>query len=106
MTAQHRRQRLALWVGLVTIVVWASAFTVQKQVYAAMSASGFLFARYLVVPLAAVLLLYRQHGLHWPRLTAPQWRAMLHHCTRRGETFSNFHEDHLSPCPHPGIQCQ
>lgn len=52
-----RRQRLALATGVGVIAVWASAFTIQKQVYAAMSASGFLFARYLLLPLIAALLL-------------------------------------------------
>lgn len=74
--SEDRRQRVALGVGLAVIVLWASAFTVQKQVYAAMSAGGFLFARYFVVPLVAAALLWRQFGWRWPGLDAAQWRQM------------------------------
>jgi len=50
------------------VVVWGSNFTVQKAVFAALSPGGFLFARYLMMPLAATLLLLWRHGRHWPRL--------------------------------------
>jgi len=65
----HARQaRHALWAALAMVVVWGSNFTVQKAVFAALSPGGFLFARYLMMPLAATLLLLWRHGRHWPRL--------------------------------------
>ena len=65
----HARQaRHALWAALAMVVVWGSNFTVQKAVFAALSPGGFLFARYLMMPLAAALLLLWRHGVHWPRL--------------------------------------
>jgi len=65
----HARQaRHALWAALAMVVVWGSNFTVQKAVFAALSPGGFLFARYLMMPLAAALLLLLRHGVHWPRL--------------------------------------
>ena len=71
------RERLALGVGLALVVVWATAFTIQKQVYQAMSASGFLFARYLFVPLCAAVLLCIRHGLVWPRFSRQDAGALL-----------------------------
>jgi drug/metabolite transporter (DMT)-like permease len=66
----HRaaRERKALWVALVLILVWGSNFSVQKMVFTAMSPGGFLMARYLLMPVAAALLLCWRHGLHWPRV--------------------------------------
>ena len=43
--------------ALVLIVVWGANFTVQKAVFAALSPGGFLFVRYLIMPVAAALLL-------------------------------------------------
>lgn len=74
---EPQRQHLALATGLALMVLWATGFTVQKAVYAAMSPSGFLLARYFLLPLCAALLLCQRHGLRWPRLSAPQWRLML-----------------------------
>ncbi len=71
------RQALALGVGLALIVIWATAFTIQKQVYQAMSASGFLFARYLFLPLCATVLLCLRHGLKWPRFSREDGRGLL-----------------------------
>jgi drug/metabolite transporter (DMT)-like permease len=71
------RQRWALLVAVLLVIVWGSNFTVQKQVYQAMSVGGFLFARYLLLALLATALLCRQHGLHWPRLSRSEWPPML-----------------------------
>lgn len=75
--AEIKRQRLALGTGLGLILVWASGLTLQKEVFAAMSAGGFLLARYLLLPVCAALLLCGRHGRRWPRLSAGQWRQML-----------------------------
>ena len=56
------RERHALWAALVLIFVWGANFSVQKQVFNALSPGGFLFVRYLVMPVAAALLLCSQHG--------------------------------------------
>ena len=71
------RQRRALGVALAVVVVWAASLTIQKHVYVALSAGGFLFARYALLAVCAVALLCRSHGLHWPRLDWPEWRAMF-----------------------------
>ena len=74
----HARQaRHALWAALVMIVVWDSNFTVQKAVFAAVSPGGFLFAHYLMMPIAAALLLLSRHGLKWPRVPRADLIALL-----------------------------
>jgi len=71
------RERHALWAALVLIVVWGANFSVQKQVFNALSPGGFLFVRYLIMPVAAALLLCWQHGLRWPRLERSELLALL-----------------------------
>jgi len=48
-------------------------FSVQKFVFAHTSPGGFLFARYLIMPVCAVVLLVYRHGLAWPRVTRADW---------------------------------
>jgi drug/metabolite transporter (DMT)-like permease len=65
----HRgRQRLAAWAALALILIWGANFSVQKVVFEALSPGGFLFVRYLIMPVAAALLLWARHGRHWPRV--------------------------------------
>ena len=59
------------------IVVWGSNFSVQKAVFAVLSPGGFLFARYLIMPVAAALLLVSRHGLQWPRVPRSELLALL-----------------------------
>jgi drug/metabolite transporter (DMT)-like permease len=66
-------QRTALLLGLALVVIWGANFSVQKEVFAALTPGGFLFARYLLMPLCAVLLLWQQYGRHWPRLPRDEW---------------------------------
>jgi drug/metabolite transporter (DMT)-like permease len=56
-TDQQRQQTQALAAGIAMIVVWGANFSVQKYVFTAMSPGGFLFARYLIMPTCALLLL-------------------------------------------------
>ena len=75
--ADARRSRHALWAALALIVVWGANFSVQKLAFTVLQPGGFLFARYLILPLAAALLLCAHHGLHWPRLPRSEWLALL-----------------------------
>jgi drug/metabolite transporter (DMT)-like permease len=68
MPASPDRSRHALWAAIAMVLVWGSNFSVQKAVFAAMSPGGFLFARYLVMPVAAAALLTYRFGTHWPRV--------------------------------------
>ena len=71
------RERQALWVALVLVLVWGANFCVQKMVFAAMSPGGFLMLRYLLMPLAAALLLCWRFGRRWPRVSRADLRALL-----------------------------
>jgi drug/metabolite transporter (DMT)-like permease len=73
---QARRSRQALWAALALIVVWGANFSVQKAVFEVLRPGGFLFVRYLIMPLAAALLLCYRHGLRWPRLPRGEWLAL------------------------------
>jgi drug/metabolite transporter (DMT)-like permease len=64
----ERLQRWALWAALATIVVWGANFSIQKAVYAVATPGGFLFARYLIMPVCALALLVARFGLQWPRV--------------------------------------
>ena len=72
-----RRARHALWAALVLIVVWGANFTVQKAIFQALSPGGFLFARYLIMPVAAAMLLYFRFGRRWPRVSRSDAFALL-----------------------------
>jgi drug/metabolite transporter (DMT)-like permease len=61
-------QRAALLLGLALVVVWGANFSVQKAVFTALGPGGFLFVRYLIMPVCAVLLLWQRFGSRWPRL--------------------------------------
>src|SRR5450755_1387475 len=74
---QARQARHALWAALALIVVWGANFSVQKAVFTALSPGGFLFVRYLILPLAATTLLCWRHGLHWPRVSRADLVALL-----------------------------
>ena len=67
-TDEVDRSRQALWAALVLILVWGANFSVQKAVFQALSPGGFLFVRYLIMPVAAAMLLCFRFGLRWPRL--------------------------------------
>ena len=75
--AEQRRQRQALWAGVLVVLIWGSNFSVQKVVFSALSPGGFLFLRYLILPAAAALLLLWHHGLQWPRVNRADLLAML-----------------------------
>jgi drug/metabolite transporter (DMT)-like permease len=70
------RQRAALLLSLALILVWGANFTVQKAVFDALTPGGFLFARYLIMPLLAIALLWQRYGRHWPRLARAEWWAL------------------------------
>ena len=71
------RSAKALWVALALVLVWGSNFSVQKAVFNALSPGGFLFVRYLILPVAATLLLCWRHGLRWPHLPRADLWALL-----------------------------
>ena len=65
----QRRQRQALWVALALIVIWGANFSIQKWVMREITPTGFLFGRYALMPVCALILLVWRHGLHFPTLS-------------------------------------
>jgi drug/metabolite transporter (DMT)-like permease len=77
-------QQLALAAGLITVVVWGANFSVQKALFELLPPAAFLFARYLLMPLCAALLLLHANQWRWlrlPRRDALQlaWLGILAH---------------------------
>jgi drug/metabolite transporter (DMT)-like permease len=60
---------MALSAALVLIVIWGINFSLQKFVFGTIGPGGFLFARYLIMPLCAVALLVWRFGWKLPALT-------------------------------------
>jgi len=75
--AHHARERLAAWAAFALILIWGANFSVQKAVFNALSPGGFLFVRYLIMPVAAALLLWSRHGTRWPRVGRSELLALL-----------------------------
>ncbi|MES3014217.1 MAG: DMT family transporter [Pseudomonadota bacterium] len=71
------RARQALWAAIAMVAVWGSNFSVQKAVFTALSPGGFLFARYLMMPVAATALLLWRDGFKWPRVPRADLFALL-----------------------------
>ena len=74
---ESSRQRAALLLACALILVWGINFTVLKAVLTALTPSGFLFIRYLIMPLCAAALLWQRYGRHWPRLPRADLWALL-----------------------------
>ncbi len=69
--------RNALWAALVMVLVWGGNFSVQKQLFPVLTPGGFLFARYLIMPVAAAALLLWRYGTAWPRVPRADGWALL-----------------------------
>jgi len=69
MTDHQRRQQQALWVALVLILIWGANFSLQKWVMREITPMGFLFGRYVLMPICAVLMLLWRFGLRFPSLS-------------------------------------
>jgi drug/metabolite transporter (DMT)-like permease len=64
----HPHDRLTLLVALALIVIWGGNFTLQKYLFHLISPSGFLLARYILMPLAALVLMRWRCGRWLPPL--------------------------------------
>ncbi|HEY9240060.1 MAG TPA: DMT family transporter [Burkholderiaceae bacterium] len=72
-----RQATQALWAAVAMVIVWGTNFSVQKAVFVALTPGGFLFARYLMMPLAAAGLLLWRNGVRWPRVPRADLFALL-----------------------------
>lgn len=55
--------------ALALIVIWGANFSIQKWVMREITPTGFLFGRYLLMPVCALLLLLWRHGLQFPSVS-------------------------------------
>lgn len=70
------RNGFALTVAVLLLIVWGTNFSIIKLVMSYVSPGSFLFARYIVTPACAVLLLLAVYGTRWPGLPADEWKAL------------------------------
>ena len=68
--AHARREAISLAVALFVVVVWGVNFSLQKYYFTTLSPAGFLVARYAVMPICALALLFWRFGRRWPRLSS------------------------------------
>ena len=59
-------QKKALLVGLALVLVWGANYSVQKLTFPVIGPDGFLFARYLILPILAIALMVHRFGIDWP----------------------------------------
>ncbi len=64
----HPHDRLTLFVALGLIVIWGGNFTLQKYLFHMISPTGFLLARYSLMPLSALVLMRWRCGRWLPPL--------------------------------------
>lgn len=62
--------------ALVLIVIWGGNFTLQKYLFGLISPGGFLWARYLIMPLCALALMRWRFGVWLPPLPRRDWLHM------------------------------
>ena len=75
-TPLHPHDQRALVVALVLIVIWGGNFTLQKHLYDLITPGGFLWARYLIMPVCALLLMRWRMGAWLPLLPRKDWMHM------------------------------
>jgi drug/metabolite transporter (DMT)-like permease len=75
-TPLHPHDQRALVVALVLIVIWGGNFTLQKHLYDLITPGGFLWARYLIMPVCALLLMRWRMGAWLPPLPRKDWMHM------------------------------
>ena len=72
----HRHDQRALIMALVLVVIWGGNFTLQKYLFDLITPGGFLWARYLLMPACALLLMRWRFGLWLPPLPRQDWMHM------------------------------
>lgn len=75
-TPLHRYDHRALLVALVLVVIWGGNFTLQKYLFGLISPGGFLWARYLIMPVCAMFLMRWRFGRCLPPLPRKDWMHM------------------------------
>ncbi|MET0507477.1 MAG: DMT family transporter [Burkholderiaceae bacterium] len=75
--AERRSQRIALAAALALVAIWGANFSVQKLIFPVLGPDGFLFGRYLIMPLLAACWMVQRYGADWPPVElADRWRLL------------------------------
>jgi drug/metabolite transporter (DMT)-like permease len=72
----HPHHQLALFMALLLIVVWGVNFTLQKYLFGLIAPGGFLLARYLIMPVCALLMFRWRLGVWWPHVSRTDLRQL------------------------------
>lgn len=62
--------------ALVLVVIWGGNFTLQKYLFGLITPGGFLWARYLIMPVCALVLMRWRFGVWLPPLPRKDWLQM------------------------------
>lgn len=73
---ETNHQGAALAVAVLLVTVWGTNFSIIKLVMSYVSPGAFLFARYIVTPACAVVLLLAVYGTRWPKLPREEWKTL------------------------------
>jgi drug/metabolite transporter (DMT)-like permease len=76
----HKQNNLALLAAFILILIWGANFSVQKYLLDTLSPSGFLFARYLIMPACALIMMRITLGqfFHpWREKISLNWQAWV-----------------------------
>lgn len=73
---EHAHHQLALLLALCLVVIWGVNFTLQKYLFGLISPGGFLLARYLIMPVCALLMLRWRLGVWFPHVSRADLRAL------------------------------
>lgn len=92
----HPQHRLALLVALALIVIWGVNFTLQKYLFGLISPGGFLLARYLIMPVCALLMLRWRLGVWLPQVSRADlrelaWLGLMGHTVHVGMVTYGVH---------------
>lgn len=71
-----RMEAWSLAIALLFIFIWGVNFSVQKYVFKALSPGAFLFVRYLIMPVCALVLMYSRYGQFFPPVTRADLRKL------------------------------
>ena len=70
------REGSALAVAVLLLTVWGTNFSIIKLVMSHITPGAFVFARYIVTPACAVLLLLVVYRSRWPKLPREEWKTL------------------------------
>jgi drug/metabolite transporter (DMT)-like permease len=95
MTPQARND-LALFAALATVVVWGANFSIQKTLFDTLGPGGFLWGRYVVMPLCAVALVLWRYGPRLPPVSRRDlwslaWLGVVGHFVHVGMVVWGIH---------------